>query len=162
MTETSPGQAFREVLIARRKEHGIPCDRRTWDELPPEDREDINAAVKAAIEHAAEPRHIYDQYDDLAAENEQLRAEYKRMERGLDEANSSAVRAESSLVELIDRIQENDPDASAGSANEDAAVGYVRRLEQELAMTLEVLTRVSPAAARRIAAELNGGQEAGR
>lgn len=48
-TAVTPGQAFRDVLIAGRIARGLPVDARAYAELPEDDRADLEAAGMAAV-----------------------------------------------------------------------------------------------------------------
>ena len=48
-TEATPGQAFRATLIERWSARGRCVDGRSWDQLPKEDRDDLEAAADAAL-----------------------------------------------------------------------------------------------------------------
>jgi hypothetical protein len=48
-TEATPGQAYRAALIERWSARGRCVDGRSWDQLPKEDRDDLEAAADAAL-----------------------------------------------------------------------------------------------------------------
>jgi hypothetical protein len=65
-TGVTPGQAFRDTLIAGMARRGLPIDPRHYRELPEADRADLEAAGRAVLKLGVCP------HGDLAAERDVL------------------------------------------------------------------------------------------
>ena len=71
----TPGQAFRATLIDRWTARNRCVDGRTWDQLPAEDRADMEAAARAAID--AQPPSAAPELAAAMAETRQVRDGYQ-------------------------------------------------------------------------------------
>lgn len=96
VTAVTPGQAFRDSLIAGRIARGLPVDARAYRELPDEDRAGLETAGRAAVAayieaNGCDPADVRAVITEAAAGEADSRAEITRLRVLLADTTSTAL-----------------------------------------------------------------------